>query len=50
MVGKGQAAFTSLDLKPWKSHKDGKEVVAGMFKEINIKILEGSKKKRDLHL
>ena len=42
---KGQAAFTSLDLKPWKSEKDGKEMVAGMFKEVNIKMVDGDEKK-----
>jgi cathepsin A (carboxypeptidase C) len=44
MPWKGQAAFTSLDLKPWKSEKDGKEVVAGMFKEVNVKMVDGDDK------
>jgi cathepsin A (carboxypeptidase C) len=44
MPWKGQAAFTSLDLKPWKSSKSGKEVVAGMFKEVNVKMVEGDEK------
>jgi len=45
MPWKGQAAFTSLDLKPWKSEKDGKEVVAGKFKEVNVKMVDGDEKK-----
>jgi cathepsin A (carboxypeptidase C) len=44
MPWKGQAEFTSLDLKPWKSEKDGKEVVAGMWKEVNVKMVEGDEK------
>jgi len=45
MAWKGQAEFTSLDLKPWKSMKDGKEVKAGMFKEVNVKMVDGDEKK-----
>jgi cathepsin A (carboxypeptidase C) len=45
MPWKGQAAFISLDLKPWKSEKDGKEVVAGKFKEVNVKMVDGDEKK-----
>jgi cathepsin A (carboxypeptidase C) len=45
MPWKGQAAFTSQDLKPWKSVKDGEEVVAGKFKEVNIQMVEGDSKK-----
>lgn len=44
MQWKGQSAFTALELKPWKSSKDGKEVVAGKFKEVNIKMVEGDGK------
>lgn len=42
---KGQAAFTSQDLKPWKSLINGKEKAVGMFKEVNIKMVEGNEKK-----
>lgn len=45
MPWKGQAEFNSVDLKPWKSTKDGKEVVAGAWKEVNIKMVEGDEKK-----
>jgi hypothetical protein len=45
LAWKGQAAFTSLDLKPWKSLKDGKEVKVGMFKEVNVKMVDGDEKK-----
>lgn len=44
MPWKGQAAFTSKELKPWKSIKDGEEVVAGTFKEVNIKMVDGNEK------
>jgi carboxypeptidase C (cathepsin A) len=45
LAWKGQAAFTSLDLKPWKSVKNGKEVKVGMFKEVNVKMVDGDDKK-----
>jgi cathepsin A (carboxypeptidase C) len=45
MPWKGQSAFTSQDLKPWKSVRDGDEVVAGQFKEVNIQMVEGDSKK-----
>ena len=45
MPWKGQAASTSQDLKPWKSVRDGEEVVAGQFKEVNIQMVEGDSKK-----
>jgi len=32
-------------LKPWKSVRDGEEVVAGQFKEVNIQMVEGDSKK-----
>lgn len=41
---KGQAEFTSKDMKPWTSIVDGKEKVAGKFKEVNIKMVEGDEK------
>lgn len=44
MPWKGQTAFTSQELKPWKSTRDGKDVVAGTFKEVNIKMVEGDEK------
>jgi cathepsin A (carboxypeptidase C) len=44
MAWKGQAAFNSLDLNPWKSEKNGKEVVAGKFKEVNVKMVDGDEK------
>lgn len=40
MEWKGQAAFTSKDLKPWKS---GSEVV-GTWKEVNVKMVKGDEK------
>lgn len=45
MPWKGQSEFNSIDLKPWKSTKDGKEIVAGAWKEVNIKMVEGDEKK-----
>ncbi|KAK6583864.1 hypothetical protein PZA11_003594 [Diplocarpon coronariae] len=45
MPWKGQAAFNALELKPWKSTKDGKEVVAGTWKEVNIRMVPGDEKK-----
>lgn len=36
--------FTSKDLQPWKSIENGKEVIAGTFKEVNIKTVKGSEK------
>ena len=45
MPWKGQAAFTSQDLKPWKSVVDGEEKEVGMFKEVNVKMVEGDEKK-----
>lgn len=44
MPWKGQSAFTSKELKPWKSIKDGEEVVAGTFKEVNIRMVDGDEK------
>jgi cathepsin A (carboxypeptidase C) len=41
---KGQAEFTSKELKPWKSIANGKETKAGKFKEVNIKVVEGDEK------
>jgi cathepsin A (carboxypeptidase C) len=45
MPWKGQAAFTSQELKPWKSVVDGKEKVVGQFKEVNVRMVEGDEKK-----
>lgn len=45
MAWKGQAEFNSLELKEWKSKKDGKTVVAGKWKEVNIKTVPGSDRK-----
>ncbi|TAQ84327.1 hypothetical protein B7494_g7335 [Chlorociboria aeruginascens] len=45
MSWKGQAAFTSQDLKPWKSVVNGEEKIVGMFKEVNIKMVAGDMKK-----
>lgn len=42
---KGQAEFNSKELKPWKSTADGKETKAGLFKEVNIKMVEGDEKR-----
>jgi cathepsin A (carboxypeptidase C) len=44
MAWKGQSAFTSLELEPWKSEVGGKERVAGKFKEVNIQMVDGDKK------
>jgi cathepsin A (carboxypeptidase C) len=46
MPWKGQAAFTSQDLKPWRSSaiEGQEEKVAGMFKEVNVRMVEGDKK------
>jgi len=46
MPWKGQPAFTSQDLKPWKSVVEGKEKVVGTFKEVNIKMGKDDKKTR----
>ncbi|KAH7356596.1 Alpha/Beta hydrolase protein [Rhexocercosporidium sp. MPI-PUGE-AT-0058] len=45
MPWKGQSEFNSIDLKPWKSIKNGKEAVVGAWKEVNIKMVEGDEKK-----
>jgi cathepsin A (carboxypeptidase C) len=44
MAWKGQSAFTALELEPWKSVVEGKEKVAGKFKEVNIKMVDGDEK------
>lgn len=44
MPWKGQAAFVAKELKPWKSVVNGKERVAGKFKEVNIKMVDGDEK------
>jgi cathepsin A (carboxypeptidase C) len=44
MAWKGQMEFTAKELLPWKSVEDGKEVVAGKFKEVNVKMVKGSDK------
>jgi cathepsin A (carboxypeptidase C) len=44
MAWKGQAEFVAKDLKPWTSVVDGKEKTVGMFKEVNIKMVEGDEK------
>ncbi|KAH8804585.1 Alpha/Beta hydrolase protein [Xylogone sp. PMI_703] len=44
MPWKGQAPFTSQDLKPWKSVVGGNEKVAGKFKEVNIRMVDGDEK------
>jgi len=36
--------FTAKDLKPWKSFENGKEIIAGTFKDVNVKMVKGSKK------
>lgn len=45
MPWKGQAAFTSQDLKPWKSVVNGEVKEVGMFKEVNIKMVDGDETK-----
>ncbi len=42
---KGQAEFVGKELRPWKSVVGGKERKAGMFKEVNIKMVEGDEKR-----
>lgn len=44
MAWKGQAEFVSKELKPWKSVVGGKEKTAGMFKEVNVKMVDGDEK------
>jgi cathepsin A (carboxypeptidase C) len=44
MAWKGQSAFTSLEMQPWKSVVNGKERVAGKTKEVNIKMVDGDNK------
>ena len=44
MAWKGQAEFVSKELKPWKSVVGGKEKTVGMFKEVNIRMVEGDEK------
>lgn len=41
MAWKGQAEFTSRELKPWKSGGE----VAGTTKEVNIQMVEGDEKR-----
>ena len=45
MPWKGQPAFTSQDLKPWKSVVNGEETVVGTFKEVWIRMIEGDEKR-----
>jgi cathepsin A (carboxypeptidase C) len=42
---KGQAEFTSKELKPWTSVVGGEETAAGKFKEVNIKMVDGDEKR-----
>ena len=44
MAWKGQAEFVAKELKPWKSVIGKKEKVVGMFKEVNVKMVEGDDK------
>lgn len=44
MQWKGQSAFTARELKAWKSRKGGEEVVAGLSKEVRIKMVEGDER------
>ena len=45
MPWKGQPAFISQDLKPWKSVVNGEEKVVGSFKEVWIRMIEGDEKR-----
>lgn len=45
MPWKGQPAFTSHDLKPWKSVVNGEEKVVGTFKEVWIRMIGGDEKR-----
>ena len=44
MPWKGQAAFTSEELKPWLSGEGEERKVAGKFKEVNVKMVDGDEK------
>ena len=44
MPWKGQAAFTSEDLRPWSSGEGEEKKVAGRFKEVNVRMVEGDEK------
>lgn len=55
MPWKGQAAFTRQDLKPWRGRSrssksavvgegEGEEKVLGMFKEVNVRMVEADEK------
>jgi cathepsin A (carboxypeptidase C) len=41
---KGQAEFTSKDLKVWKSTIGGEVIDAGKYKEVNVKMVKDSEK------
>ena len=44
MAWKGQAEFVAKELKPWTSVVGGKEKEVGMFKEVNVKMVDGDSK------
>lgn len=48
MPWKGQAPFTAQAMKPWKTIVDGKEVVAGTFKEVSVSMSKENTKKTKL--
>jgi cathepsin A (carboxypeptidase C) len=45
MPWKGQPAFTSQELQPWKSVVSGEEKVVGTFKEVWIQMVAGDEKR-----
>lgn len=46
MPWKGQTEFTARPFVPWKSKAEGgKEKKVGTFKEVEVSMVEGSKKK-----
>jgi cathepsin A (carboxypeptidase C) len=44
LAWKGQAEFVAKELKPWKSVVGSKEKTVGMWKEVNVKMVEGDSK------
>ncbi|RDW81858.1 carboxypeptidase-4 [Coleophoma cylindrospora] len=44
MPWKGQPAFAAKNLVPWTSVVDGKEMEVGMWKEVNIQMIDGDEK------
>jgi cathepsin A (carboxypeptidase C) len=45
MAWKGQAEFVGKDLKDWQTEVEGKKKTVGKFKEVKVRMVEGSEKK-----